>query len=152
MHVIDQLINRGFVQQSTDMEALRKSLDSGPMTFYVGFDPTGDSLHVGHLLPVMAMAHLQRAGHRPIVVLGGGTAMVGDPSGKDKTREFITEEQIAHNLAGQRVRWPFLDFDAIGTENGPVMVNNAEWLKSLGYIDFLQGYWEALQCESDVGR
>ena len=139
MNVIDQLVKRGFVQQSTDMEALRHSLDSGSVTFYVGFDPTGDSLHVGHLLPVMAMAHLQRAGHRPIVVLGGGTAMIGDPSGKDKTREFITEEEIAHNLAGQRVQFGrFLDFSQLGEDGGPVMVNNAKWLKSLGYIDFLR--------------
>ena len=94
MHVLDTLIARGFVQQSTDAGALRQALTGGPQTFYVGFDPTGDSLHVGHLLPVMAMAHLQRAGHRPIIVLGGGTAMVGDPSGKDKTREIITEDQI----------------------------------------------------------
>ena len=76
MNVLDTLISRGFIQQSTDSDALRTALDGGQMSFYVGFDPTGDSLHVGHLLPVMAMAHLQRAGHRPIIVLGGGTAMV----------------------------------------------------------------------------
>jgi tyrosyl-tRNA synthetase len=89
---------RGFVQQTTDEAALAAALDAGPVTFYAGFDPTADSLHVGHLLPVMAMAWLQRFGHRPIVVLGGGTAMVGDPTGKDKTREILTPERIRHNL------------------------------------------------------
>ena len=119
MHVLDILTSRGFIQQSTDVEALRGALSAGSMSFYVGFDPTGDSLHVGHLLPVMAMAHLQRAGHRPIIVLGGGTAMVGDPSGKDKTREIITEAQIQHNLAGQRVQFGrFLDLSDLDEEEG----------------------------------
>jgi tyrosyl-tRNA synthetase len=139
MHVLDTLISRGFIQQSTDMDALRESLSAGSVSFYVGFDPTGDSLHVGHLLPVMAMAHLQRAGHRPIIVLGGGTAMVGDPSGKDKTREIITEDQIRHNMAGQQVQFGrFLNLSDLGEDDGPVMVDNGEWLKALNYIEFLR--------------
>ena len=103
----------------------------------VGFDPTGDSFHIGHLLPVMAMAHLQQAGHKPIVVLGGGTAMVGDPSGKDKTREILTPEKIRSNLEAMRLQFArFLDLD------GCEVVDNAEWLMGLGYIHFLR----------DVGR
>lgn len=137
MDVIDTLQARGFIKSHTDLEALRSELNSGPTPFYVGFDPTGSSLHVGHLLPVMAMAHMQRAGHRPIVVLGGGTAMVGDPSGKDKTREILTPERIQSNLVSMREQFGrFLDLD------GAEVVDNAEWLLGLGYIDFLR----------DVGR
>ena len=85
MNPLDVLAARGFVQQCTGEDAVREALASGPVTYYVGFDPTADSLHVGHLLPIMAMAHLQQAGHRPIAVVGGGTASVGDPSGKTET-------------------------------------------------------------------
>jgi tyrosyl-tRNA synthetase len=137
MTPVETLQARGFIKSHTDLDALSAAMAEGPMTFYVGFDPTGDSLHVGHLLPVMAMAHLQQAGHKPIVVLGGGTAMVGDPSGKDKTREILTPEKIKHNLAAMRVQFDrFLDIDACE------VVDNAEWLMGLGYIDFLR----------DVGR
>ena len=96
MDIIKTLEARGFLESYTDIDALTEHLSSDSRTFYVGFDPTGDSLHVGHLVPVMA-TWMQRAGHRPIAVLGGGTAMVGDPSGKDQTREMITAETIAHN-------------------------------------------------------
>ena len=137
MTPVETLQARGFIKSHTDLDALSAAMAEGPMTFYVGFDPTGDSLHVGHLLPVMAMAHLQQAGHKPIVVLGGGTAMVGDPSGKDKTREILTPEKIKLNLAAMRVQFDrFLDIDACE------VVDNAEWLMGLGYIDFLR----------DVGR
>jgi tyrosyl-tRNA synthetase len=133
MEPIDTLTARGFIKSHTDLDAARAAMSEGPVTFYVGFDPTGDSLHVGHLLPVMAMAHLQRAGHKPIVVLGGGTAMIGDPSGKDKTREILTPEGIAHNLASMRVQFgQFLDLEKT------VVVDNAEWLMGLGYIQFLR--------------
>ena len=102
MNAVETLQARGFIKSHTDLDALSAAMAEGPVTFYVGFDPTGDSLHVGHLLPVMAMAHLQQAGHKPIVVLGGGTAMVGDPSGKDKTREILTPEKIKANLAAMQ--------------------------------------------------
>ena len=85
-HVLDILHERGFIKQIMGEDKLKEKMSNGPMTFYIGFDPTGDCLHVGHLLPIMCMAWLQRAGHKPIIVLGGGTAMVGDPSGKEKTR------------------------------------------------------------------
>jgi len=124
---------RGFIKSHTDLDALTAAMAEGPVTFYVGFDPTGDSLHIGHLLPVMAMAHLQAAGHKPIVVLGGGTAMVGDPSGKDKTREILTPEKIRSNLEAMRVQFArFLDL-----ENAEVL-DNADWLMGLGYIHFLR--------------
>ena len=102
-NILDVLQARGFVQQTTDADTLRAALAAGPVTFYIGFDPTADCLHVGHLLPIMLMSWLQKAGHRPIIVMGGGTAMVGDPSGKSKTREMLTPDQITHNLNAQRV-------------------------------------------------
>ena len=137
MNATETLTARGFIKSHTDLDALQSAMDEGPVVFYVGFDPTGDSLHIGHLLPVMAMAHLQQAGHKPIVVLGGGTAMVGDPSGKDKTREILTPDKIRSNLEAMRVQFAqFLDLD------GCEVVDNAEWLMGLGYIHFLR----------DVGR
>ena len=137
MNPVETLQARGFIKSHTDLDALSAAMAEGPVTFYVGFDPTGDSLHVGHLLPVMAMAHLQQAGHKPIVVLGGGTAMVGDPSGKDKTREILTPDKIKANLAAMQVQFDrFLNLDDCE------VVDNAEWLMGLGYINFLR----------DVGR
>jgi tyrosyl-tRNA synthetase len=135
--VLDVLEARGFVKQCTDLDALRAHLAAGPVTFYVGFDPTGDSLHVGHLLPIMAMSWLQRAGHRPVIVHGGGTAMVGDPSGKTKTRDMITPEQIRDNLAGQRPQFSrFLDVGE-GSDQA-LLFDNADWLLSLNYVRFLR--------------
>ena len=135
MHVLDELSARGFVQQTTGLDALRAALDAGPMTFYVGLDPTADSLHVGHSVPLMAASILQRAGHRPIIVIGGGTAMIGDPSGKTEMREMISREQIAANVAGIRAQVEGL-ID-IGEGQGRI-VDNAEWLLGLNYIDFLR--------------
>jgi tyrosyl-tRNA synthetase len=133
MNPIDTLQVRGFIKSHTDLDAMKAAMDAGPVTFYCGFDPTGDSLHIGHLLPVMIMAHLQAAGHKPIVVLGGGTAMVGDPSGKDKTREILTPEKIRSNLEAMRLQFArFLDIDKAE------VVDNAEWLMGLGYINFLR--------------
>ena len=100
MHVLDELTQRGFVKQTTGLDALRAALDAGPVTFYVGLDPTADSLHIGHSVPLMAASVLQRAGHKPIVILGGGTAMIGDPSGKTEMRKMISPEQIAKNVEG----------------------------------------------------
>ena len=111
-NVYDILEQRGFIEQCTDPQEVREKLSNESLTFYIGFDPTGDCLHVGHLLPIMCMAWLQRAGHQPIIVLGGGTAMVGDPSGKDKTREMLTLEKIQKNLDGQRPLFAkFLDME-----------------------------------------
>ncbi len=139
MNALDILQERGFIYQTTDAERLRARLGEGPVTFYVGFDPTGSSLHIGHLLPVMAMRWLQQAGHRPIAIVGGGTAMVGDPSGKTEARQVLGVEEIDANaraLQGQLAR--FLDFG----EGRAQMVNNADWLRNLKYLEFLR----------DVGR
>ena len=138
-HVVDILIERGFVQQDTGMDEIRAMLSEGPVTYYVGFDPTGDSLHVGHLVPIMAMGWLQRAGHKAIAVVGGGTARVGDPSGKSEMRQMLTTERIASNAAAMKSQLSqFLTFD----DDAGRMVDNADWLCSLNYIDFLR----------DIGR
>ncbi len=138
-HVVDELSARGFVQQITEPEPLRELLGKESVTFYVGIDPTADSLHAGHLLPVMGMAIMQKYGHRPIVIVGGGTAMIGDPSGKTEMRKMLTREQIVENskkIKQQLGR--YLDF----SEGKAIMVDNYEWLGSLNYIDFLR----------DIGR
>jgi tyrosyl-tRNA synthetase len=140
MDAIDILQERGFLYQATDLEALRSRCAQGAVTFYVGFDPTGSSLHIGHLLPVMAMRWLQQAGHRAIALVGGGTAMVGDPSGKTEARPILSRAEIAANAEGIRGQLArFLDFSA---PERALMVNNADWLGPLNYIEFLR----------DIGR
>lgn len=134
-NVLDTLKERGFLAQITFEDDLYKRLSSESVAFYTGFDPTADSLHVGHYIPIMAMAHLQRAGHRPIALCGGGTAMVGDPSGKTDMRKMMTQQTIAENVSGiQKQLSRFLDF----SEGKAIMVNNADWLLHLNYIDFLR--------------
>jgi len=135
MHVIDTLTTRGFIQQSTGLDAIREAMDRGPLTLYIGFDPSADSLHVGHLVQALAMGWLQRAGHRAIALVGGGTAMVGDPSGRTELRQMLTQETIAANaraIQAQLERVVVLD-----GEQG-LLVNNAEWLMDLEYIPFLR--------------
>ena len=137
-NVYDVLLERGFVAQTSDEEGLREYL-AKPASCYIGFDPTADSLHVGSLVPIMALAHMQRRGHRPLVLVGGGTGMVGDPSGKTEMRQMLTLEQIDYNVGAlQRQLSSFLDF----SEDRALMVNNADWLLGLGYIEFLR----------DIGR
>jgi tyrosyl-tRNA synthetase len=128
---------RGFVHQCTDTAALDAALRAGTVTAYVGFDCTADSLHVGNLVGIMILRLLQRCGHRPVVLVGGGTTRIGDPSGKDESRQLLSDEQIAGNMAG--VRQCFAPFISFG--NGPsdaIMVNNADWLDALGYISLLR--------------
>ncbi|WP_255448515.1 tyrosine--tRNA ligase [Telmatospirillum sp. J64-1] len=133
------LSERGFLHQCTHWEALDDALGQGPVTAYIGFDATADSLHVGHLLSIMALRWLQKTGHRPIVLMGGGTTRIGDPSFRDSTRPLLDDAQIAANIAGiRRVFDRFLRFG-----EGPrdaVMVNNADWLDGLGYIPFLRDF------------
>lgn len=131
----DILQERGFLAQVTDEAAVRKLLAQEPITFYIGFDSTADSLHAGHLVPIMAMMHMQRAGHRPIGLVGGGTTMVGDPSGKDEMRQMLSEEAIRAN--GRRIHAQlnhYLHFD----EGKAIAANNADWLLDLNYIQFLR--------------
>ena len=135
MHILDTLKERGFVAQLTFEEDLYKAMEKEPMTFYLGVDPTADSLHVGHFIPILMSAHLQRAGHRPIILCGGGTAMVGDPSGKTELRQMLTRDTIAQNSAAIRAQLSrFLDFG----EGKAIMANNADWLLQLNYVDFLR--------------
>jgi tyrosyl-tRNA synthetase len=135
MSVFEILQERGFVQQTTHQEPLMEILNREKVTFYIGFDPTADSLHVGSMLPIMAMAHMQRAGHRPITILGGGTAMIGDPSGKTEMRQMLTQEVIAYNASRFKEQFSrYIDF----TDGKALMINNTEWLLGLNYIEFLR--------------
>lgn len=146
MHILDELQARGFIKDVTDPDGLRARLNEGPVTFYCGFDPTNTSLTAGNLVAVMLMAHLQRAGHKPIVILGGGTGLVGDPAGKSKTREkVLTPADVAANMESQRPQFGrFLTLQGSADDSGvgAVLRDNAEWLLQLNYIAFLR----------DVGR
>jgi tyrosyl-tRNA synthetase len=128
---------RGFIFQCTDLEALAEAMRGGPISAYIGFDCTADSLHVGSLVQIMILRLLQKYGHKPVVLMGGGTTRIGDPSGKDESRQMLTDETIAANMAGiRRVFAPFLRFG-----DGPsdaMMVNNADWLDALSYIGLLR--------------
>jgi len=139
-NVFDVLRARGFVQQVTHPDILRQRLDTECLTFYIGYDPTARSLHIGSLLTIMAMAHLQRAGHRPLVIVGGGTAMIGDPSGRTEMRQMLSQDTIAQNV--QALRAQLQRYLALEGDNGAIIVNNADWLAELKYIDFLR----------DIGR
>ena len=133
-HILDILKDRGFIAQMTFEEELYKQLEQ-PTTFYVGFDPTADSLHIGHYIPIMAMAHMQRAGHKPIALMGGGTAMIGDPSGKTDMRKMMTVETIDNNVAHIKQQMSrFLDF----SEGKAIIANNGDWLRHLNFIDFMR--------------
>ncbi|MDY6971668.1 MAG: tyrosine--tRNA ligase [Thermodesulfobacteriota bacterium] len=137
-NIIDIFEARGFIHQVTDRELVRGVLQN-PTACYVGFDPTARSLHAGSLLPIMAMVHMQREGHRPIIVVGGGTALIGDPSGKTEIRPIITREKIDQNAEAIRKQLArFIDF----SDGQAIMLNNADWLERLNYIDFLR----------DIGR
>jgi len=134
-----EITGRGFVHQCTDQDALDGLAAKGPITAYIGFDCTADSLHVGSLVPIMLLRWLQRTGHKPIVLMGGGTSKVGDPSGKDDARQLLSEADIARNMAS--IRGIFAQFLTFG--DGPsdaIMVDNAEWLDGLNYVDFLRDY------------
>ena len=138
MNALDLLKERGFVRQITFEDELYEAFDKGTVSFYVGFDPTADSLHIGHYIPIMAMAHLQKAGHKPFALMGGGTGMIGDPSGKSDLRKVLTVEDIDSNVAHIKKQMErFLDFDE-SKPNRAEIVNNADWLRSLNYIDFLR--------------
>ena len=134
MHILDVLKERGFIAQTTFEDELYKQLEE-PTTFYVGFDPTADSLHIGHYIPIMAMAHMQRAGHKPIALMGGGTAMIGDPSGKTDMRKMMTTETIDNNVECIKKQMSrFLDFG----EGKAIIVNNGDWLRNLNFIEFMR--------------
>ena len=139
MNVIDILFERGFIEQTTHDEELRRYADNEQITCYIGFDPTASSLHIGNLVPIMSLAHMQRLGHRPIALVGGGTGLVGDPSGKTEMRQLLTPEMVEENARGIKKQLSsFIDF----SDDKALMLNNADWLTKLEYIPFLR----------DVGR
>jgi tyrosyl-tRNA synthetase len=145
MNAYDTLDDRGFLYQLTDEDIVRDRLNGDPVAFYIGFDPTADSLHVGHLLPIMAARILQRAGHRPIMLVGGGTAMVGDPSGKTDMRQMLTREQIQANADAIKQQLSrFIEFG----DSKAIMVDNADWLLGLKYVEFLRD----VGCHFSVNR
>jgi tyrosyl-tRNA synthetase len=133
------LAERGFIHQCTDLASLDGKLSSGPVAAYVGFDATADSLHTGHLLPIMTLRWLQRSGHKPIILIGGGTTQIGDPSFRDTSRPLLDDAQIAHNIAGlKRVFSQYLTFGDGPTD--ALMVDNADWLDPLRYLPFLRDF------------
>ena len=135
MNIVEDFKARGLLAQCTDEESVTKLLEEGGATFYIGFDPTADSLHVGHMMQMLIMARMQRAGHRPIAIFGGGTGMIGDPSGKSDMRRMMTKETIAHNIeCFKRQMSRFIDI----SDGKAIFVNNADWLCNLNYIDFLR--------------
>ena len=138
MSFLETFEERGFFKQTTHPEELKSRIESGRICAYIGFDPTADSLHVGHLIPLMGLAHLQRDGQRVIALMGGGTAMIGDPSGKTEMRKMLTEKQLEDNVGKIKPQMErFLDFSGDSE-----LINNSEWLRNLNYIDFLR----------DIGR
>ena len=135
MGVYDELKARGLIAQTTNEEKIRDLLNNDKITFYIGFDPTADSLHVGHFVQIMVMSGMQKAGHVPIALFGGGTGMIGDPSGKTDMRKMLTKETIDHNIACfQKQMSRLIDF----SEGKAIMANNGDWLLNLNYIDFLR--------------
>ena len=134
-NVFDVLKERGLIAQMTHEEEIKKLLAEEKITFYIGFDPTADSLHIGHFMQLVVMKHMQKAGHRPIILLGGGTTMVGDPTGKTDMRPMITKETIQYNADRFKEQMSkFIDF----SDGKAIMVNNADWLLDLNYVDFLR--------------
>ena len=139
MNVLDILKERGFIENTTHGDELKDYLETGNASCYIGFDPTASSLHVGSLVPIMSLAHMQRNGHRPIALVGGGTGLIGDPSGKTEMRKLITRDDVENNKLGIRQQLSnFIDFG----DGKADLVDNADWLNGLGYIDFLR----------DIGR
>ncbi|NLM62128.1 MAG: tyrosine--tRNA ligase, partial [Clostridiales bacterium] len=135
MTLYDELKARGLVAQTTNEEEISELINNGKATFYIGFDPTAGSLHIGHLMQLITMRHLQRAGNKPIALLGGGTAMVGDPTGKTDMRKMLSAETIQHNAeCFRRQMSKIVDF----SEGNAIMVNNADWLLNLNYVEFLR--------------
>ena len=135
MKIYDELTARGLIAQVTDEKVVRDLVDNGKAVFYIGFDPTADSLHVGHFMALCLMKRLQMAGNKPIALLGGGTGMIGDPSGKTDMRKMMTPETIDHNIECFKKQMSrFIDF----SDDKAIMVNNADWLMNLNYIDFLR--------------
>ena len=136
MQIYEELVKRGLIAQVTDENEIKELINNGKATFYIGFDPTADSLHVGHFMALCLMRRLQLAGNRPVVLIGGGTAMIGDPSGRTDMRSMMTRETINHNVeCFKKQMAKFINFEG---ENGAIVVNNADWLMDLNYVEVLR--------------
>lgn len=135
-NVLDYLIKRGYIEQVTHHDKLKEIFDNKKITFYVGIDPTADSLHIGHFMVLMITKILQKNGHRPVILVGGGTASIGDPSDRNDMRKLLSKEELQKNVNGIKKQLEkFLDFEG---ENGAILVNNADWLENLNYLDFMR--------------
>lgn len=133
-NIFEELTKRGYTEQLTHQEEIKNLLDNDSISFYIGFDPTADSLHVGHFISLMVASHMQKAGHKPIILIGGGTATIGDPSGKTDMRRMMSREEIDHNVeCFKKQIAKFLSFEG---KNGAIIVNNADWLLGLNFINF----------------
>ena len=135
-NVYDVLMERGFIKQTVYGDDLKELLKNEKVSFYVGFDPTADSLHIGHYIPIMAMAWMQRYGHRPIALFGGGTGMIGDPSGRSDMRQMMTRETIDHNI--ECFKEQMSRFISFSGQDGAIIANNADWLLNLNYVEFMR--------------
>ena len=136
MNIIDELMQRGYIEQLTHEAELKEELDKGSVSFYIGIDPTANSMHIGHFVALMVAARLQKAGHRPIILMGGGTAAIGDPSGRTDMRQMLTREQLDENVeAIKKQAERFVSFEG---KNAAIIVNNKDWLLDLKYIDFMR--------------
>ena len=136
MDIIDELEKRGYIEQMTHEKELKEELSKGSVSFYIGIDPTADSLHIGHFVALMVASRLQKAGHRPIILMGGGTAEIGDPSGRTDLRQMLTREQLDANVAAiKKQAERFVSFEG---ENAAIIVNNKDWLCDLNYIQFMK--------------
>ncbi len=135
-NILDELENRGYIEQVTDEESLKEMMKGKNIPFYIGIDPTADSLHVGHFVSLMVASYMQKAGNKPIILVGGGTAIIGDPSGKTDMRKMLSQEDIAHNV--ESIKKQVSKFVSFEGENAAVIVNNADWLTNLKYIDFMR--------------
>ncbi|MDF0067937.1 tyrosine--tRNA ligase, partial [Staphylococcus pseudintermedius] len=148
--LLEELSWRGLVYQQTDEEGIETLLNKEEVKIYCGADPTADSLHIGHLLPYLTLRRFQEAGHRPIVLVGGGTGMIGDPSGKSEERVLQTEAQVDKNVRGiQQQMEQLFDFNV---ENGPILVNNYDWLSQISLIEFLRDYGKHVGVNYMLGK
>ena len=146
-NVYDTLYERGYIKQLTHEEEMKKILETEKVTFYIGFDPTADSLHIGHFIAMMFMAHMQRAGHRPIALVGGGTAMIGDPSGKTDMRKMLSKEEIDYNISCIKSQLSkLIDF----SDGKAILENNADWLIKLKLCRFYKRYRSTFFSKQDV--
>ena len=135
-NVIDLLNERNYIEQITHPQELKEYLENNKVSFYIGIDPTADSLHVGHFVSLMVASHLQKAGHRPIILVGGGTATIGDPSGKTDMRKMLSREEIDHNV--ECIKEQVAKFVSFEGENAAIIVNNADWLLDLKFVEFVR--------------